>query len=71
MNRETKDGDVCCTENQERIAKSIYEKKVQSNEFKEFLRHLDVTERELVRMYPTYNERITKFLEWKVNRNRM
>ena len=66
---EVTDRYVRSTDEQERTAKSVYEKKVQSSEFEEFLRYLDMTEYELVRMYPTYDERITKFFQWKVNRN--
>lgn len=58
-------------EEQEHMAKSVYEKKMQSSEFGDFLRYLDMTEYELVQMYPTYDERITKFFEWKVGRNRV
>lgn len=59
------------TDEQEHTAKSVYEKKVQSSEFQEFLRYLNMTEYELVQIYPTYNERVTKFFEWKVGRNRI
>lgn len=67
----TIDGYVRSTEEQERTAKSVYEKKLQSSEFQEFLRYLNMTEYELVQNCPTYDERITKFFEWKVERNRV
>lgn len=59
------------TEKQERVAKSVYEKKIQSSEFEDFLKYLDVTEYEFVQMYPTYDERVTTFFKWKVNKKKV
>lgn len=62
-------GNIGDTEEQERMAKSVYEKRIQTSEFEEYLRYMGMTECELVQIYPTYDERVTKFLQWKVGRN--